>query len=289
MKPIVAIVAQGAMGTGLASRLTGHGVTVLTDVSGRSEASRARARASGMTIVDREELTSADIFMSVMPPAEALPFATIIAPILAHASRKPLFVDCNAVNPGTVQSIERVIESSGASFADVGIIGLPPTPGRPDPKLYAAGECAERLAVLNDYGLCVRVLEGPVGTASALKMSYGGITKGLLFVSSAMVLAASRAGVSLPLAAELAESEPQLLASLSRRIPDMLPKAYRWVAEMQQISDFAAADPAAAALYGAAAQFYERMAADSSSGGPEGALLGEFAANALSRLNPPEG
>jgi hypothetical protein len=91
-----------------------------------------------------------------------------------------------------------------------------------------------------------------------------------------MLLAASRAGVGIPLAAELAQSEPQLLASLSRRIPDMLPKAYRWVAEMEQISGFAAEDPPAAQLYRAAAQFYERMASDVSSGGAETAAFDEF-------------
>jgi L-threonate 2-dehydrogenase len=276
VQPIVAIVAQGAMGTGLSRRLTEHGLTVLTDVAGRSEASRARARASGMTPVTREELIRADIVMSVMPPALALPFAADFASILGRAPRKPLFVDCNAVNPATVQSIAQVIEPTGADFVDVGIIGLPPRDGAPEPRLYAAGSPADRFAILNDYGLHVRVLEGPVGTASALKMSYGGITKGLIFVSSAMLLAASRAGVGVPLAAELAQSEPQLLASLSRRIPDMLPKAYRWVAEMEQISGFAAEDPPAAKLYRAAAQFYERMAADVSSGGTEAAALDEF-------------
>jgi L-threonate 2-dehydrogenase len=56
----------------------------------------------------------------------------------------------------------------------------------------------------------------------------------------------------------------------------MLPKAYRWVAEMEQISGFAAEDPPAAKLYRAAAQFYERMAADVSSGGTEAAALDEF-------------
>jgi 3-hydroxyisobutyrate dehydrogenase-like beta-hydroxyacid dehydrogenase len=132
------------------------------------------------------------------------------------------------------------------------------------------------LAALNDYGLHVRVIEGRLGSASALKMSYGGITKGLIFVSSAMLLAAARAGVAAPLAAELSESEPQLLASLSRRIPDMLPKAYRWVAEMEQISGFAAADPSAAALYQAAAQFYDRMAADVVTGGAETSAFDEF-------------
>lgn len=80
MKPIVAIVAQGAMGAGLARRLTEHGVTVLTDVSGRSSASRSRAQASGMRPVNREALITADILLSVMPPARALPFAAELAP-----------------------------------------------------------------------------------------------------------------------------------------------------------------------------------------------------------------
>jgi 3-hydroxyisobutyrate dehydrogenase-like beta-hydroxyacid dehydrogenase len=276
VKPIVAIVAQGTMGTGLARRLSEHGVTVLTDVAGRSEASHARARAAGMTSVNREELTRAEIVMSVMPPALALPFAADLAPLLKRAPRKHLFVDCNAVNPATVLSIAQVIEPTGAAFVDVGIIGLPPRDGGPQPRLYAAGAAADQLAVLNAYGLHVRVIAGPVGTASALKMSYAGITKGLIFVSSAMLLAAARAGVAAPLAAELSESEPQLLASLTRRIPDMLPKAYRWVAEMEQISGFAAADPSAAALYQAAARFYERIAADVLTGGAETSAFNEF-------------
>jgi putative dehydrogenase len=276
VKPIVAIVAQGAMGTGLARCLTGHGVTVLTDLGGRSEASRARARECGMTPVDRAGLVNADIVMSVMPPACALPFAADLAPILERTVRKPLFVDCNAVNPATVRSIAKVIEPTGAAFLDVGIIGLPPRAGAPDPRLYAAGSQAARLRVLEDYGLRIRVIEGPAGTASALKMSYAGITKGILFVSSAMLLAATRAGVSAALADELSHSEPQLLASLARRIPDMLPKAYRWVAEMEQISGFAAEDASAAELYRAAARFYERMAADLEGDSGEGSSLEDF-------------
>lgn len=264
------------MGAGLARRLTDHGVTVLTDISGRSSASRSRAEASGMRPVNREALITADILLSVMPPARALPFAAELAPILECTPRKPLFVDCNAVNPATVQSIARLIEPTGAAFVDVGIIGLPPAAGAPEPRLYAAGTHADRLAVLNDYGLQVRVIDGPLGTASALKMSYAGISKGTLFVSSVMLLAAARAGVAAPLAAELSQSEPQLLATLSRRIPDMLPKAYRWVAEMDQISGFAAEDPPAAELYRAAARFFERMAADVSSRGAETASLEAF-------------
>lgn len=267
------------MASGLARRLVEHGVAVLTDVSGRSEASRARARASGMTPVSREDLIRADVVMSVLPPSFALAFATELAPIVKLSPQKPLFVDCNAVNPATLQSIAKVMEPTGAAFVDVGIIGLPPKDGAPQPRLYAAGAPAERLIPLKEYGLDIRVIEGPLGAASALKMCYGGITKGTLFVAAAMLLAASRAGVGSVLGTEMSESEPHLLMSLSRRIPDMLPKAYRWVAEMEQISEFTAADPAAGSLYSAAARFYERMAADLESGGVETSAFAEFFRN----------
>ncbi len=225
------------MGAGLAKVLTDHGVRVLTTLTRRSAASSARAAAAGMHAVELEELAEADFLLSVLPPGEAESFARNMSGILARAKRKPLFVDCNAVSPQTARTIESLITGSGTGFADVGIIGLPPRPGSSGPHLYAAGTGAAQLQALNAYGLEVRVLDGPAGTASALKMSYAGITKGLLAVATAMILGASRAGVAAALQRELAESDPMLLQALSRRIPDMLPKAYRWVEEMRQIAD----------------------------------------------------
>ncbi|HEX3845885.1 MAG TPA: DUF1932 domain-containing protein [Steroidobacteraceae bacterium] len=262
MNPIVAIFAQGAMGAGLAKVLTSHGVTVLTSLEGRSAASAARARDAGMQAVRFEDLASADLVLAVLPPAEALPFARRFAAAAGAAARKPLYVDCNAISPDSVRRIETVLIEAGCAFADIGIIGLPPREGSPAPRLYAAGPGAGRLDTLRDHGLEVRRLEGPAGTASALKMAYGGITKGVAAVASAMILGASRAHVAGHLAKELADSEGPLLASLTKRIPDMLPKAYRWVAEMREISEFCAADPAAAAIYAGAADFYARIAAD---------------------------
>ncbi|OXG24588.1 hypothetical protein C366_00117 [Cryptococcus neoformans Tu401-1] len=37
---------------------------------------------------------------------------------------------------------------------------------------------------------------------------------------------------------ELTESQPALKKKLGRAIPDMIPKAYRWVGEMEEISSF---------------------------------------------------
>src|SRR5262249_24713601 len=82
----------------------------------------------------------------------------------------------------------------------------------------------------NDFGLIVRVLEGPLTAVSALKMSYAGITKGFTALGAAMMLAAIRGGSAAALKAELSESRPDLLRYLSNQVPAMYSKAYRWVA-----------------------------------------------------------
>ena len=262
------------MGAGLAGVLTRHQVSVLTTLEGRSAASAARAKSAGMQAVAFDELIRADIVLSILPPAEALPFAQRLSVPLRGAARKPLYVDCNAVSPTTLRAIEAVILESGADFADVGIIGLPPGGPSKPPRLYAAGAGEALLGSLNASGLDVRWLSGAPGTASALKMSYGGITKGLIAIASSMILGAARAGVAEPLHQELLASEPALLASLSPRILDMLPKAYRWVAEMREISEFLDADPAAAAIYQGAAKLYARLSAEDAAA--EGEVLKRF-------------
>ena len=117
-------------------------------------------------------------------------------------------------------------------------------------------------AKLNDYGLIVRVLDGPLTAASALKMSYAGITKGFTALGAAMMLAATRGGSAEALKAELAESQPELLGYLTRQMPDMYSKAYRWVAELDEISDFVGKDHPEHAMLTAAARLYERIAED---------------------------
>ena len=77
-----------------------------------------------------------------------------------------------------------------------------------------------------------------------------------------MMLAASRAGAAQALRDELAQSQPALTAWFGRQIPGMYAKAYRWVAEMDEVAHFAGGDARTAALYAAIAKFYEQMAED---------------------------
>jgi putative dehydrogenase len=278
MQLTVAIIAQGAMGSAVGQRLVEHGVTVLTSLDGRSAASVKRAQAAGLKSASDAELAGADFFLSIVPPGDALALAERMAPHLS--AKRGVYVDCNAVSPKTKQEIAAVIAKTVCPFVDVGIVGGPPRPGY-GPAFYASGEPAARLAPLGQHGLDVRVMEGPIGAAAALKMSYAGITKGLTAIGAAMMLAATRAGAGPALQHELGLSQPALLTWLSRQLPASYSKAYRWVAEMEEIADFAGDDAAARAMYAAIAQFYVGLAEDFDSSREQTQALTAFLQGAL--------
>jgi 3-hydroxyisobutyrate dehydrogenase-like beta-hydroxyacid dehydrogenase len=276
MKPIIAVVAPGSMGSGVGQRLAQNGADVITSLAGRGAASAARAQAAGMRAVEDAALADAEVILSIVPPGSAMALAERLAPVLRTAARKPLYVDCNAVSPQTVARIAAVIGQTGAPFVDGGIIGGPPRPGSTGTSIYVSGPEAPRAARLREHGLEMKLLGPTIGEASALKMSYAGITKGFTALGAAMMLAATRGGSAAALHAELAESQKPLFAWLTRQVPTMYPKAYRWVAEMEEIADFAGEDAAAGALFAAAARFYERIAADVDGEGRETAALTAF-------------
>ena len=258
---VIGVIAQGMMGAGVGRRLHESGAEVRTLLTGRSMKSAERARAAGMEPATDEHalLAGADFFLSILPPGEAEALARHLAPALKALDRKPVYVDCNAVSPQTTIRIGEIIVPTGADFVDGGIIGGPPRPGY-SPTIYASGPTASQTAVLRDWGIDWRVIDGPVGAASALKMSYAGITKGTTAIASAMLLGAARFGCGEALIAELTESQPEMLARFRESIPRMYDKAYRWVAEMEEISDFLSGNPPSRDIYAAVARLYGDLA-----------------------------
>ena len=272
----IAIIAPGAMGSGVARCLTAKSIAVLTSLEGRSPSSAQRAAAAGMQNADDRTLAGADFLLSIVPPGDAVALAQRLAPALAAAGRKTVYVDCNAVSPPTAQAVADIIAPTGCGFIDAGIIGPPPKPGSTSTKIYASGPLAQQLAKLNAYGLIVRPLEGPLTAASALKMSYAGITKGLTALGAAMMLAATRGGSAEALKAELADSQPNLLHFFESMVPPMYGKAYRWVAELDEIAGFVGKDRPESAMLAAAARLYEELATDVEGDNRETALLDAF-------------
>ncbi len=273
----IAVIGAGAMGSAIGRRLVENGARVVTYLEGRSASTIERAKAAGMESVDLTAAAASSLILSIVPPAEAVTVAWQIAGELRRSGSKATFMDCNAISPKTMAEVASIFGSDCGVVLDGSIIGGPPKPGQKGPRLYVSGDTANDSGVLVEYGLQVRRIDGAIGAASALKMCYAGINKGVTGLGTAMLLAAIRSGADAALKRELQESLPDLDAKFVHGIPDMYPKAYRWVAEMEEISEFLGEDDPAALIFKGMAGLYRKMARDREDGGP---LAGQ-----LDRLN----
>ena len=268
----IAVIAMGEMGSGIAGRLVERGARVLTSLAGRSETSIARAKAIGVTVVDDATLVrDATIFLSIVPPAAARETVERFFPLIKDAAKPPIFVDCNAIAPQTLATIARPFLDDGRAFADGAIIGVAPRPGY-SPRLYLSGAVAEVADILNAHGLDCQVLSDKIGDASALKMSFAGITKGFQALGTAMALGAARVGAAEHFQMELQRTLPELHAWLSKMLPSMYAKAYRWDDEMCEIATFLEPERGAADMLLGAATLYRHVAEDNRRG-PDSEIL----------------
>jgi L-threonate 2-dehydrogenase len=113
-------------------------------------------------------------------------------------------------------------------------------------------------------------MDAPIDPASGLKLSYAGLTKGFTALAAAIVTAATRDGLAEALRSELARTQSQFLDRIDRFVPPMFTKAYRWVAEMEEIAEFIGDPAAGAAIDEGAAQLNEVITADILDGQPQG-------------------
>ncbi|KAJ6449754.1 hypothetical protein C8R45DRAFT_1084131 [Mycena sanguinolenta] len=253
----LAVVAPGAMGAAIAARLSASGAgTILTNLDDRSEATIQRAHASGMQHASWSEIAlRARYIYSIVPPKDALAIAQSIIAVhaaVAHERSAPLvFVDCNAVNPESMKRMAALFDGTGITLLDGVVIGIPPT-AEFNPAIYVSADPKDVVAldeftrVSIGFGLNVRPLKGEgagIGDASAVKMAHSGIVKGTIGLFTTMILAANAASSSTAsgLAHALDFSQPGLSDVLIRLLPEALPKAYRFVAEMEQVGGFVAA------------------------------------------------
>lgn len=272
----IGVVAQGTMGAGVAQRLVEQGHHVLTVLEGRSASSAARAKAAGMIPATWADMARVDLFVSLVPPDQALALAQSLAPLFRQQTRAPLYADLNAVSPATVQAIGQLVEDAGCTFADGAVCGPPPAPSQPSPAIYASGPGAPALAEIARPGLDIRVMDAPAGAASAVKMCQSGFTKGYTALASVMALAAMRFGAGETVLRELLDTRAGLVEFLHPATLRMFDKAYRYVGEMEEVGAFVAGEPAGEALFAALADIYRHLSADRGGSGMDIALLRAF-------------
>lgn len=254
----VGLLHPGEMGSAIGELLQGAGARVLWASEGRSQATRARAEAAGLTDVRTLGALAdeSEILLSVCPPHAALDLARQVA-----ARRfAGMYLDANAVSPDTARAVGNTVEAAGARFVDGGIVGPPPkTPGTT--RLYLSGKESDRIAALFQTGfLETIVLDGPPGAASALKVAYAAYSKGTAALLLAIRALAIREGVDDALQREWARSLPDLAARTDAALRGSVRKAWRFVGEMEQNAATFAEDGIPDGFSRAAAEIYRRLA-----------------------------
>ena len=237
MSDTIGILSPGDMGHTVGDVLRQNGARVITCLEGRSARTRALAEKAGIIDVPtyRQLVTESDLVLSIMVPAQAMSAAAAVADALRGTDTQLIYADCNAIAPQTVRALGEVLTSAGGTFVDASIIGPPPrTAGAT--RFYASGPELETFLMLNRYGLDVRPLGDEIGLASAMKMCYASLTKGLTALCTELLTAAEVLGVSDALTAEFRLSQSALFERMEKGLPSMPPKAKRWIGEMEEIS-----------------------------------------------------
>lgn len=255
--PTVGIAHPGAMGAAVGAAAAAGGARVCWASQGRSDATRQRARESG--IEDLGEFSrlaeEVDVLLGVCPPSAALALAEQVG----ATGFAGTYVDANATAPETAERVAELVGAS-ASFVDGGIVGPPPSRSGTS-RLYLSGPGAESVAALfSGTVLGTVVLEGPPGRASALKASYSAYTKASTALLATIRALARHHGVDEALLAEWELSRPRLPERSERDPRNAAPKAWRFSGEMAEIaSALRAAGLPGGALEGAS-EVYRRLA-----------------------------
>ena len=255
-KKTIALVHPGEMGAALGACLVSNGHRVVWASAGRSATTRKRAADAGL-----EDLTSlaraveaAEIVLSVCPPHGALDVADAVAALEFDG----LYVDANAIAPDTAREAGAIVEAAGARFVDGGIIGPPPL-ATGLMRLYLSGAQAKEVAALFDGSHAKGIaLPGEIGAASALKVCYAAWNKGSIAMLAAIRTLAQSEGVDQELLAEWNNGIPDI-AKRSEVITVQARKAWRWIAEMEEIATSFEAANLPPGFHQAAAEIYRKL------------------------------
>jgi 3-hydroxyisobutyrate dehydrogenase-like beta-hydroxyacid dehydrogenase len=258
MTTTIGLLHPGEMGSAVGAAARAGAARVLWSSEGRGAATRARAESDGLEDAGsvRALVAASQVILSVCPPAAAVDVARQVAGLGFRGT----YVDGNAISPDTTRKVGEVVSTGGATFVDGGIIGPPPRKAGVC-RLYLSGDGARAVAAAFQGSLLEAIaLDGPIGAASALKMSYAAWTKG----SQALLLAvrglAMREGVDEALLAEWARSKPELPRQSEDAVRSNVRKAWRFVGEMEEIAATFAADGLPDGFHQASAEIYRRLA-----------------------------
>jgi 3-hydroxyisobutyrate dehydrogenase-like beta-hydroxyacid dehydrogenase len=209
----VGLLFPGEMGALVGSAVAGE---VLWASEGRSAATRQRARAFVDVGTVRDLVAESELVISLCPPA----IAEEAAGEVAAEGFDGIYLEGNAISPERVKRISGYLRCVDGAVISAG-----------DVNLYLCGDpqdVASVAALFSEGEVKPIPLDGGVGSASALKMAFGGWNKiGSALTAQAYAIARAY-GVEEALAGEGVDSG---------RFVRSARKAWRWAPEMEEVAD----------------------------------------------------
>jgi 3-hydroxyisobutyrate dehydrogenase-like beta-hydroxyacid dehydrogenase len=126
----------------------------------------------------------------------------------AHLEPRHLYVDINSVSPAVKQAVGEAVAARGARFVEAAVMSTVPPLGHRVPMLLCGSGAAAFSERMGPYGMSLEVLDGPLGSASAIKMFRSVIIKGLEALMLECVLGAEQYGASARVFASVSASIP---------------------------------------------------------------------------------
>ena len=196
--PRIAFIGFGEAGQAIASGLreSGIGEIAAWDIlfpSAEGAKLRAAGEKMGVKLAHSAAgaVAQADVVVSAVTAASSYEAAESVAP---HLSGNPYYLDINSVSPGKKQVTAKLLDGR-ARYVDVAVIA-PIHPKRHKTPLLISGPHAQSAApLLQELDMQLRVVDGGVGAAAAIKMIRSVMIKGIEALTLECFLAAHRAGI----------------------------------------------------------------------------------------------
>ena len=233
----IGILSIGEMGYHWAKILTARGVEVMTFAGDRSETTRQRAENVGVKCLPsmNQLVQEADLIVSIVVPSAAKKVAAKTSKAAIKTRRKDLlYLDANAISPMTAEEIGKTLAGGDVEFVDGCIIGSAAKMDK-GAVIYVSGARATEVLDLNSYGFSVKVLGPAVAQASAFKVVYAGLTKGLQGLFVELLMGARSFGLLDEILQRYEESFPGLLDKVNASIVALRIHAGRRAEEMDEL------------------------------------------------------
>ena len=222
----------GEVSSTLSEGLLDNGVTVFTCLHGRSSNTKNKALEMGVTICDsyRELAETSEILISAVNPSNAVEVARDIGKY-----SRGIYVDINNVSPATVWEALGQVENKKTVAAS--IIGSVKKNGS-NAQIIACGDSAKDFAVLNDYGLNIKIMGTEIGNCSQIKMLRSSYTKGVSALLWETISAAYKMGIDEEVMEIIGETEGhQFKNSANSRLISSFKHAKRRYEEMDEVKN----------------------------------------------------